>query len=270
MQTIIDNPRVLYEKRDQVGYVTLNRPQVLNAMDQQMHEELAVIWDDIEADDNIRIGVLSGAGDRAFSVGQDLKELAKHQREGTAVKSSFGSRGKPGWPRLTERFDRLKPLIAKVHGYALGGGFELALACDVIVATEETTFALPEAQLGLIAGAGGIFRLTRQIPVRIALGYLLTGRTMTAAKALQLGLVNDVVKAPLLDACVQSWVQDILRCAPLSIGAIKEAVSKSAAVSIEEAFGMHYHVEELRKESLDAQEGPQAFVEQRPPIWKGR
>lgn len=263
-------PRVLYEKHDHVAYITLNRPQILNAMDIETHEALALIWDDFEADDTLRVGVLTGAGDRAFSVGQDLKELVQHQQMGSAAQASFGSRNKPGWPRFTERFNRLKPMIAKVQGYTFGGGFELALACDLIVAAENAQFALPEATLGLIPGAGGVFRLTRQLPLRTALGYLLTGRTMSAAKALSLGLVNDVVPADQLDACVDGWVQDILRSAPLSIRAIKEAVSQSETLSIEEAFAKSYPAELTRKASQDAIEGPQAFVEKRPPIWRGR
>lgn len=270
METTIDTPRVRYEKRAQVATITLDRPHVLNAMDLRMHEELAAIWDDFEADDDVRVGVLTGAGNRAFSVGQDLKELAERQRAGIADEVSFGSHGKPGWPRLTERFERVKPLIAKVRGHTLGGGFELALACDIIVAAQNARFALPEAQLGLIPGAGGVFRLTRQIPFRTALGYLMTGRTITATRALELGLVNDVVPADALDACVDGWVRDILRCAPLSIRAIKEAASKSANVSIEQAFALHYAWEEARKASLDAREGPQAFVDQRPPVWRNR
>lgn len=269
METNIDNPRVQYEKREQVAYITLNRPHVLNAMDMKMHEELAVIWDDFETDDNIRVGVLMGAGDRAFSVGQDLKELAELQHRGVVGETSFGSCGKPGWPRLTERFDRVKPLIAKVRGHTLGGGFELALACDIIIAAQDARFALPEAQLGLIAGAGGVFRLTRQIPFRTAIGYLMTGRVMAAARALELGLVNEVVPTSELDACVDSWVRDILRCAPLSIRAIKEAASKAANVPLEQAFTMHYQWEEIRKASLDAREGPQAFANKRPSIWRG-
>src|SRR4029077_14404557 len=119
------------------------------------------------------------------------KELSKRIRDGVPP-SSFGSRGAPGWPRLTERFSMSKPLIARVNGYALGGGFELALACDIIVAADHATFALPEAGLGLIAGAGGVFRLTRQIPFKIAMGYLMTGRRMSAARGLELGLINEV------------------------------------------------------------------------------
>lgn len=268
MKTTTINSRVQYEKREQVAYITLNRPEVLNAMDRQMHDELALIWDDFEADDTIYVGVLTGAGEKSFSVGQDLKELVERQQAGIARQTSFGSQDKR--PRLTERFNRVKPIIAKVQGYAFGGGFELALACDIIVASESASFAMPEARLGLIPGAGGVFRLIRQIPYRAALGFLMTGRTMTAMKALELGLVNDVVSTNELDACTEAWVNDILRCAPLSIRAIKEATSKSAALSIEQAFTEHYVWEEIRKESLDALEGPQAFVERRPPIWQNR
>ncbi len=263
--TVAQEKYVKYEKNKKIAYITLNRPDVLNAMNIQMHEELATIWDDFEADDNILLGILSGAGTRAFSVGQDLKELAKQSET-----SSIGSLNRPGWPRLTERFSRVKPIIAKVHGYALGGGFELALASDIIVATHDAKFGLPEAKLGLIPGAGGMFRLTRQIPSRIALGYLLTGRTISASRAFELGLINEVVSPEALDACAQSFADDILRCAPLSIRAIQEATSKSSNLTLEQAFSSNYNWETIRKNSLDAKEGAEAFAEKRPPIWQGK
>ncbi|MFC7326969.1 enoyl-CoA-hydratase DpgD [Marinactinospora rubrisoli] len=264
-----ERPRVRYEKKDRVAYVTLDRPHVLNAMDLATHAELAEIWDDFERDDDVWVGVLTGAGDRAFSVGQDLKELVRRTEEGAAAPSSFGSAGRPGWPRLTERFGLAKPLVARVNGYALGGGFELALACDIIVAVEEAEFALPEARLGLVAGAGGVFRLTRQLPLRTALGYAMTGRRIPAARALALGLVNDVVPAAELDACVAGWVADLLACAPLAVRAVKEAALASAHLSLEEAFAGSYRWERARMHSHDAVEGPRAFVEKRPPRWRG-
>ncbi len=259
---------MLYEKRGHVAYVTLNRPAVLNAMNLRMHERLGEIWDDFEGDDEIWAGVLTGAGERSFSVGQDLKETAASRPGGRP--STIGSRDRPGWPRLTERFTMSKPLVARVNGYALGGGFELALACDVIVAAEHATFALPEARLGLMAGAGGVFRLTRQIPLKIAMGHLLTGRALTAARAFELGLVNTVVPAAELDASVTAWVEDILRCAPLAVRAIKEVASKAAHLSLEQAFSTRYLWEERRMHSRDAQEGPLSFAERRPPRWQGR
>jgi len=262
-------PRVLVEKRGHVATITLNRPAVLNAMDLRMHAELAEVWDDFERDGDIWVGVLRGAGERAFSVGQDLTELAARNTDGAAP-SSFGSKGRPGWPRLTERFGLSKPLVARVDGYALGGGFELALACDIIVASERAVFGLPEAGLGLVPGAGGVFRLTRQLPLRSALGYLMTGRRFDAARALQLGLINDAVPVADLDDCVDAWVADLLRCAPLAVRAIKEAAMKSLDMPLPQAFEADYHWERQRRNSADCREGAQAFVERRAPVWLGR
>ena len=261
--------RVRYETRGRVAYVVLDRPHKLNAMDERMHEELRTIWDEFERDDNVWLGVLSGAGDQAFSVGQDLHELAEKVKLGAAP-TSFGSRGRSGWPRLTEPFSVSKPLIACVSGYAYGGGMELAMACDIIVAGENASFALPEAKLGLIPGAGGLFRLTRQIPFRVALGYLMTGQPMSAKRAFQLGLVNEVVPTAELHSAVDRWVTDILRCAPLSVRAVKQVALSSMHLSLEEAFSGHYEAEEVRCNSQDCREGPTAFVEKRTPNWIAR
>lgn len=268
--SVAEPPRVHYRKEGHVAYVTLNRPHVLNAMDLRMHEELKAVWDDFEADDALWVAVLSGAGDRAFSVGQDLKETAARNGAGTAEPATFGSRGKPGWPRLTERFELSKPVIGKVRGYALGGGFELALACDIVIASVDATFALPEAKLGLMAGAGGVFRLTRQLPWKTAMGHLMTGRPLSARRAYELGLVNETVPAAELDACVAGWVADVLRCAPLSVRAMKEAATRSATEPLATAFTTGYLWEERRMHSRDAVEGPRAFAEKREPRWEAR
>jgi crotonobetainyl-CoA hydratase/dehydration protein DpgD len=261
--------RIRYEKKDHVAYVTMDRPEVLNAMDLRMHEELGEIWDDVEADDGVRVAVLTGAGDRAFSVGQDLKERARLSERGAAP-TTFGSRGQPGWPRLTERFTLTKPVLARVHGYALGGGFELALACDLIVASDDAVFALPEAGLGLVPGAGGAFRLARQLPLKIAMGHLLTGRRMTAATAPRYGLVNEVAPVGRLDDCVAEWTAALIASAPLSVRAIKESVLRSLDMPLEDAFDHRYPWEERRRNSRDAVEGPRAFAEKRDPVWTGR
>ncbi|WP_033280620.1 enoyl-CoA-hydratase DpgD [Streptomyces sp. NRRL F-525] len=264
-----DRARVRYEKKDHVARVTLDRPEVLNAMDLRTHEELAGVWDDVEADDDIRVVVLTGAGDRAFSVGQDLKERSRLDAEGTP-RTTFGSRGLPGWPRLTERFALSKPVVARVNGYALGGGFELALACDLVIASHDAVFALPEARLGLIPGAGGAFRLARQLPLKTAMGHLLTGRPIDAATALHFGLVNEVAEEADLDRRVDAWTADLIRSAPLSVRAIKEAVMRSLDQPLPEAFATRYTWEERRMHSRDAVEGPRAFAEKRDPVWSGR
>lgn len=266
---MVDTARVRYEKDGRLATVTLDRPASLNAMDLRMHAELADIWDDVEADDDVWVVVLTGAGDRAFSVGQDLKELAQRNQDGSAGTSSFGSRGKAGYPRLTERFDLSKPVIARVDGYALGGGFELALACDLVIASDRSQFGLPEARLGLMAGAGGVFRLTRQAPYRVAMGYLMTGRRMSAQRAYELGLVNEVVPAEQLDECVAGWVADVLHSAPLAVRAMKEVAGKSLTMPLPEAFAAEYEWERRRMLSSDAVEGPRAFAEKRAPRWLG-
>jgi dehydration protein DpgD len=260
---------VRYEKAEQVAYVTLDRPEVLNAMNLRMNEELAAVWEDVEADDSVRVAVLTGAGDRAFSVGQDLKERAQLDRQ-RAGGSSFGSQGQPGWPRLTERFSMSKPVIAQVNGYALGGGMELALACDIIVAAERAVFGLPEVRLGLIPGAGGVFRLARQIPLKLAAGYLLTGRTMTATTACQFGLVNEVVSDERLGDRVAEWTADVVRAAPLSVRAIKESMLRSLDMPLPEAFQATYEWEDRRRHSQDAIEGVRAFNARREPRWTGQ
>jgi len=262
-------PRVLVERRDRVLFVTLNRPRVLNALDTHTHAALAAVWDDFERDDGLWLAVLTGAGQRAFSSGQDLKELQARTDAGLRP-SSFGSKGLPGWPRLTERFDLSKPIIARVNGDALGGGFELALACDIIIAVENTRFALPEAKLGLIPGAGGIFRLTRHMPYKTAIGHLITGRPISAESALAFGLVNEVCPRADLDSCVDRWIEDILRCAPLSVRAIKAAAAQSSHLPMGAAFDARYPAEEHRRNSKDTLEGPRAFIEKRMPVWHGR
>lgn len=263
-------PPVLYEKRGRVAHVTLNRPKVLNAMNSQMHQELARVWDDFEGDSDLWIAVLTGAGDSAFSVGQDLKELAERYKRGERP-TTFGSAAAPGFPRLTERFTISKPIIARVNGYALGGGLELALASDIIIAAEHATFALPEAKLGLIPGAGGLFRLMQQLPPRVAMGYIMTGRRFSAHVAQQFGLVNEVVPMDALDATIERWIEDILACAPLSVRALKEVAMLTGHLSIRDAFqcAASCGAEVSRRNSDDCIEGVLAFLQNRTPLWKG-
>lgn len=261
-------PRVLFERRGHVARITLNRPEVHNCLDQQTHRELAAAWDAFEADDELWVGVLTGAGTRAFCTGQDLTELVGRIEDGQPP-STFGSRGAPGWPRLTERFGLSKPLIARVNGYAYGGGFELALACDIVVAAEHATFALPEVRLGLVAGAGGAFRLTRQLPLKVAMGHLLTGRPLPARRAHEFGLVNDVVDQADLDTCVEGWVADVLRCSPIAVRATKQAAMAALDRPLPQAFALRYPWEERRRRSPDVTEGPRAFVAKRTPVWSG-
>jgi enoyl-CoA hydratase/carnithine racemase len=152
---------------------------------------------------------------------------------------------------------------------ALGGGFELALACDIIVAARHASFALPEPKRGLIATAGGVHRLPRQIPLKVAMGMLLTGQAMDAGRALELGLVNQVVPASELEAAAAAWADQILECAPLSVQATKQSAMAGLGSALPEAMGRSYALEEQRKASRDSVEGPRAFAAKRRPVWTG-
>jgi enoyl-CoA hydratase/carnithine racemase len=189
---------VLFDVNGHVATLTINRPHAYNAMGSQAHLELSQALDAIQQDDNIRVVVLTGAGDKAFSAGRDLKELAAVQTMSAAEKQAVDDRW-ASLTRLTDRCDFYKPIVAKVNGLALGGGFELALACDIIVAASHACFALPEPRRGLIAMAGGVHRLPRQIPMKAAMGMMLTGRSISAQQALELGLVNEGVPRTQLD-----------------------------------------------------------------------
>jgi enoyl-CoA hydratase/carnithine racemase len=248
---------------DGVARLTINRPERLNAMDSHAHLALSQALDACAADDAVRVLVLTGVGIRAFSVGRDLQELAGADDPDVAAR----------WKkviRLTERFDYPKPIVARVRGYALGGGFEIAMACDIIVAADDASFGLPEPRRGLTPFAGGVHRLPRQIPLKVAMGHLLTGRPMAAARAYELGLVNQVVPADRLDDAVNAWVSDILACAPLSVRSIKQCVAEGLGRPLADAMAAKYPAEEIRLASRDSIEGPRAFAEKRAPHWSGR
>ena len=193
---------VIYEKLGHVAYVTLNRAERMNALDKHSHEELIEIFDDFAADEDSWVAIITGAGDRAFSAGNDLKATAEASANGEQrvnPSSRFGA--------ITRGYECPKPLIAAVNGVAAGGGFELALACDLVIAADTARFALPEPRVGLIAGAGGVHRLSRQIPLKHAMGMLLTGRFVSAEEGYRLGFVNEVVPAAELMPAAERWAE---------------------------------------------------------------
>jgi crotonobetainyl-CoA hydratase len=246
--------------------VTLDRPKA-NAIDVATSLALSEVFERLQRDDEIRVAVLTGAGSRFFSAGWDLKAAAS----GEPIDADHGPGGFGG---LTELFGLRKPVIAAVNGLALGGGFELALAADLVVAAEHAEFALPEVTLGMVADAGGVLRLPRRLPPVVATELLLTGRRMSAAEALRWGLVNRVTPADeLLDQALR-LARDICASAPLAVAAVKEIVAATAALDLEAAYRV-LRVGDLPAyramlTSADAKEGPQAFVERRPPRWPGR
>lgn len=257
-----------YEKRGHAAYVTITRPEVFNALHAPANLELNGVWDDFAADEEMWVGVLTGEGERAFSAGNDLKYTALMSRLPEAERPKLGFPA-GGFGGLTGRYDLFKPLIARVNGYALGGGLEMALACDIIVAADHAEIGLPEPRRGLIAGAMGVHRLPRQLPLKVAMGYMLTGRHIPAAKALEFGLVNEVAPLADLDGIVETYIEDIVRCAPLSVRATKEAALQGMHLSLPEAGRGRYEWELKRRTSDDAVEGPRAFAEKRAPTWTG-
>jgi crotonobetainyl-CoA hydratase len=252
---------ITVEERGRVLVVTINRPEVMNALHPPANKEMGEVFDRFAEDERLWVAVVTGAGDRAFSAGNDLKYTAEHGAAEMLGGSGFGG--------LTSRFDLNKPVIAAVGGVALGGGFEIALACDIIIAGERATFGLPEPKVGLAALAGGIHRLPRQVGLKNAMALLMTGRHIDAREAYRLGLVQEVVAHPQLMDKALGWADEILACAPLSVRASKECALGGLGRPLEEAMGMRYDSLSDLFSSADFIEGPRAFAEKRKPEWKG-
>lgn len=252
----------LLEKKDHLWIVTFNRPERMNALHSPAHKELDKIFNNFQEDEEAWVAIVTGAGDKAFSAGNDLK----YQAEGGSME-----RVESGFAGLTSRYNLNKPLIAAVNGVAMGGGFEIALACDLIIASENASFALPEPKVGLAALAGGMHRLPRQIGLKRAMGMMLTGRNVLADEGKELGFVNEVVPQNELLVKAEEWAKMIMECSPVSIRTTKNvAINGLNYSSIEDAMNEKYESVNTLFNSQDFIEGPLAFSQKRKPDWKGK
>jgi crotonobetainyl-CoA hydratase len=254
------------ETIDHILLVTIDRPKVLNALTFAAHAELAAVFDNFEKNSELWVAILTASGDRAFCVGKDLKTKAKSGDPKTLPET--GAAG------LTHRWTLNKPVIAAIDGLALGGGFEIALACDLIVASESSTFGLPEPKVGLAAYAGGLQRLPKIIGKARAMEMILTSRRVTAVEGKEFGFVNYVVRRPyrVIDKAI-SLANEICESSPMSIRASKESVQKGLSESsLKKAMEAQKHYPAMVEmfASKDAKEGRLAFAEKRKPEWKGR
>lgn len=251
------------ERQGNILIVTMNRPEVYNAVHAEMHEEMSDCWDKFAADPDLWVAVLTGAGDKAFTAGNDLKATARGgSKKGLPAK---------GFAGLSSRFDLEKPLIAAVNGFAMGGGFETALSCDIILASEHAKFALPEVKVGFFASASGVQRLSRYIGRLAAQEMMLTGRTIDAAEALRLGCCNEVVASDQLMTRAMELANQLCSVSPSSTKATKRILNSMAvADGLPESLDFSRVVQADLAQTEDFKEGVQAFVEKRKPEWKNR
>jgi crotonobetainyl-CoA hydratase len=264
------NQEVRTVRRGHVLEITLDRPKV-NAIDIKASHALGEAFVLLRDDPNLRVGIVTAAGDKMFSAGWDLKAAHDQGEVGRWWHLDYG----PGkFAGLTELWDLNKPVIAAINGLALGGGFELAIACDLLICAEHAEFALPELPIGIIPDSGGIQRVPRRLPYNVALEMLLLGRRMGAAEAKQYGMVNAVVPKEKLMETARSWADSIAAGAPLTIQALKEALRAFEELSIRQAFEATRRGDlpavERALDSEDAKEGVRAFAEKRKASFKGR
>ncbi len=259
--------KVRYERRDRVAIITINRPDVMNAIDPQTSYELRKAWEDFRDSDDLWVAILTGAGDRAFSAGNDLVAMAKLMAGQMQLKEEW--RGVP-FGGITRDFECWKPMIAAINGFCLAGGLEMALSCDIRVASEDAQFGLPEVTRAIIPGASGTQRLPRAVPLGIALELLMTGGRIDAQTALRYGLVNHVVpKAQVMDKALEI-AGVISKNGPLAVRAVKEAAIRGLSLPFEEGLKLENELSRRVLQSEDALEGPRAFAEKREPRYQGR
>lgn len=261
---------IIYEKKGRIAIITINRPENMNAIDPETTMELRKAWMDFNDDPDIWVGILTGAGNKAFSAGADLKKLIPFMARMAANERREYEDKNPGLGGITGGLNIWKPIIAAVNGFCLAGGLEMALACDIRISAEHATFGLMEVSRGIIPGAGGTQRLPRMIPVGIAMEMILLAKRIDAQEAFRLGLVNKVVPGPEVLPTAIKYAEAILQNAPLAIRAAKEVILRGLSMPLEEGLRLERFLQSYLFASEDAIEGPKAFAEKRKPTWKAK
>jgi len=257
---------LLYEKKGRIAYVTLNRPEARNAMNFEVWDSLVKAWIDIRDNPDVWAAIVTGAGDKAFSAGQDLKEVAEwmkkpvDQRPAQPVPEVNPMRGLQTW----------KPIIAAINGICTGGGLELAMACDIRIAADSARLGLAEVKQSVIPGNSGTQKLIRLVPFAKALEMLMTGDFIDAQEACRIGLVNKVVPYDQLMTEAEKLAQQICENGPLAVRAVKELACRGIEMSLAEGLRLEVEVGQRLALSEDAKEGPRAFAEKRKPVWSGK
>lgn len=254
---------LVYEKEGGIALVRLNRPEAMNSIDPDTREALWKVWADVAADPGVRVAILTGTGEKAFCTGADL-------RKPFPAPDSFAEQlFTTGKPNITDGMQMLKPLICAINGHAIGGGLELALACDIRIASDKATFALSEAKIGSLAGSGGTQRLIRAIPQAIAMKMLLTGDRIDACEAHRVGLISDVTTPGELMTLARAIAVRICDNAPLSVRAAKHVATRGVEMSLADGLALEQAYFGILRDTEDRAEGRRAFAEKRKPDYKG-
>ena len=261
-------PSVLYEQKDKIVTITINRPEAMNSIDPETHQALIDAWTRFRDDGSAWVAILTGAGDKAFSAGADLKKL---------IPAVFGKGSGPGRHHndmglagITRGLEIWKPMIAAINGHCLAGGLEQALACDLRIASPNATFGLTEVRWAIMPGAGGTQRLPRTVPLAKAMEMILMAQPITADEAYRIGLVNKVVPLPELMPTAIGWAETLCERGPLAVRAAKEAVIRGLSLPLPDGLRLEAFLSNTLRGTEDAVEGPKAFAEKRKPNFKAR
>ncbi|BBO88119.1 enoyl-CoA hydratase/isomerase family protein [Desulfosarcina ovata] len=252
-----------FKKENHVAYITLNRPEAMNSLDPESMDQLVDIWSTVKNDPDIRVAVLTGTGQKAFSTGTDMKKTPPPKE---CMASIYLRDGQPIIPHMK----MWKPIIAAINGYAVGGGLEMALACDLRIASSNAKFGLTEVKVASLAGLNGTQCLPRAIPLSVAMKMMLTGDLIDAQEALRIGLVSDIVEPDELIGLARKYAEKIANNAPLSVKAVKQAVVMGMDLPLDHGLAFAHLLWGVLRDTEDRKEGFQAFAEKRAPEYKGK